>query len=125
MEQLTLDVLNERITSLRNEENIIHEQLASQIQRVSDMMLEERRRLNGSLEEIRDELRNMRSLFESKMEQLDNKIGNKVGQLEAEITAIKLDNTKNAPVPWKNSFIITFLSTLCGILLTLVISRGL
>lgn len=125
MEQLTLDVLNERIISLRNEENIIHDQLASQIQRVSDMMLEERRRLNGSLEEIRDELKSMRALFESKMEQLDNKIGGRVNQLEAEINAIKLDTAKNAPVSWKNSFIITFLSTLCGILLTLVISRGL
>lgn len=108
-----LDVLQERITALKNENDLVHEQLAQQISNVSQMLIEERRRTNGSLDKIGAEIQKIRETFEEKITILSGNVKDIQTQV-AVLTQTKPD--------WKNSYIITFLSTLCGILMSYVIT---
>ncbi|MGE4413591.1 MAG: hypothetical protein AB7E45_07910 [Candidatus Caldatribacteriota bacterium] len=112
MEQITLEVLNERLIALKEQDTIIHSQLAESIKEVSNQLLEERRRTNGSLEKIHQEIKELR---EKEIKDL---------RLGMEDLRVKME-VKSAKNPsWKNSYIITFLTTLSGILLTYTIARS-
>lgn len=107
------DVLQERITALKSENDLVHEQLAQQISNVSQMLVEERRRTNGSLDKLGIEMQRMRETFEEKI----NVLSTNINDIQAQVAVLTQSRSD-----WKNSYIITFLSTLCGILMSYVIT---
>lgn len=109
------EVLQERINALKNENDIVHEQLAEQIKNVSQMLVDERRRTNGSLDKIGIELQRTREYLEEKI----NLLGKQVNDINTQLSVL----VQSKP-DWRNSYIVTFLSTLCGILLSYIVTRN-
>lgn len=110
------EVLQERLNSLKNENDIVHEQLAQQIKNVSQMLIEERKRTNGSLDKLGLEMQKIRESLEEKISNLTKNIN----ELRTQVSVLVYSKPD-----WKNSYIVTFLSTLCGILMTYVVTKNL